>query len=147
MSDHDNDNDNDNDEMGYPIEINYKKITESYDLLPAVRLMAYERLQNPYITPGEWLKNTDDSTISQLLEISEAGAEEDHYGNVMLMTEMLVQAEGLASDSDEEMLKNLNLFVSLLAIEGLSRKGLVKAYHENMSFGEDMGKKIIVEKL
>jgi hypothetical protein len=29
----------------------------------------------------------------------------------------------------------------------LARKGLVKVFHENMSFGDEMGDKTIVEKL
>jgi hypothetical protein len=41
----------------------------------------------------------------------------------------------------------MNAFCAFLAIEGLSRKGLVKVYHENISFGEDFGNKIVVEKL
>ena len=136
-----------NDEMNFPFQINYDRITKQTDMLPITRLTAYERLQNPYITPGEWLKSLSDSTISELLDISEADDEDDHVAEIMLLAEMLVQAEGLASENEDEMVKNLNLFVSMLAIEGLGRKGLVKVYHENMSFGEDMGKKIIVEKI
>lgn len=136
-----------NDEMTFPFEINYQRITECMDMLPITRLMAFERLQNPYITPGEWLKSLSDSTISELLNISETQDENEHAAELMLLTEMLVQGEGLSSDSEDAMIKNLNLFVSLLAIEGLARKGLVKVYRENMSFGEDMGKKIIVEKI
>jgi hypothetical protein len=34
-----------------------------------------------------------------------------------------------------------------MVIESLKRKGLVKVYYENISFGDDMGEKIIVEKI
>jgi len=37
--------------------------------------------------------------------------------------------------------------VMFLTIESLSRKGLVKVHHNNMSFHEDCMDKIIVEKL
>jgi hypothetical protein len=35
----------------------------------------------------------------------------------------------------------------LLTCEQLARKGMVKIYRENMSFGPDMENKIVVEKL
>ena len=51
------------------------------------------------------------------------------------------------SKDAEQVSERMNAFCGFLAIEGLSRKGLVKVYHENISFGEDFGNKIIVEKL
>ena len=37
-----------------------------------------------------------------------------------------------------------NHLITLIAIESLSRKGLVKVHHKNMSFGDDMGDKVII---
>ena len=35
----------------------------------------------------------------------------------------------------------------MVTMENLYRKGLIKLYHENMSFGEDSEKRVIVEKI
>jgi len=37
--------------------------------------------------------------------------------------------------------------IAFLAVESLARKGLVKSYPQNMSFGEDMAKKVIAERI
>lgn len=37
--------------------------------------------------------------------------------------------------------------IGFFACEGLFRKGLVKLHRENMSFGSDMGDKLLVEKI
>lgn len=135
------------DEELFPFQINYAEIVKHTDLLPITRLMAFERQAKPYITPGEWLKSLNDSTIHELLSISEDKDSHPNGSELLLLAEMLVRAEGLETECMDDMVKNMNLFVSLLAIESLGRKGLVKVFHENMSFGEDMGKKIIVEKI
>jgi hypothetical protein len=40
-----------------------------------------------------------------------------------------------------------NQLISFLIIVSLERKGLVKVHYENMSFGDDMGDKIVVERI
>jgi hypothetical protein len=37
--------------------------------------------------------------------------------------------------------------IAFLAVESLARKGLVKSHPHNMSFGEEMAKKIIAERI
>ena len=46
-----------------------------------------------------------------------------------------------------EITKHTNAMVMFIAMEGLYRKGLVKLYHEHMSFGDDAGDKIVVERI
>jgi hypothetical protein len=72
----------------------------------------------------------------------------ENFADLLLMAEMLVRAEGLnGSDSSEAMNIHLKKFITFLAIEGLYRKGLVRVFRENMSFGEDMEERVIVEKI
>ena len=61
---------------------------------------------------------------------------------------MLCSAEGLENSFDLEEIQNrMSQFIMLLTCEQLARKGMVKIYRENMSFGPDMENKIVVEKL
>ena len=39
------------------------------------------------------------------------------------------------------------MLLSLITFESLARKGLVRVYRENYTLGDDMGEKIVVEKL
>jgi hypothetical protein len=61
---------------------------------------------------------------------------------------MLATAEGLdSSDGYDTVQLRVSQLIAFLAVESLTRKGLVKSYPQNMSFGEDMAKKIIAERL
>jgi hypothetical protein len=60
---------------------------------------------------------------------------------------MLAAGEGLALEGVDTTTARVNQFCMLIVIESLARKGLVKVFHENMSFGDEMGDKTIVEKL
>lgn len=136
-----------NDDMdltGYVV--NYKEVSNNNDMLAVTRMLATRMQKSPYITVKDFLSTLSDGDLEQLLEIAE---EEDyeqstHYSELLLITEMLSRGEGLITRDVEHMTQNLNSFVAFLAIEGLARKGLVEVYRENMSFGEDMAKKIIV---
>jgi hypothetical protein len=89
----------------------------------------------------------NDNDLENLLNISE-NEEREEYSQILLISEMLSTGEGLSpSDNAEEFAYRMSQLVMLLAVESLHRKGLVKIYRENMSFGEDMANKIIVEKL
>jgi hypothetical protein len=66
---------------------------------------------------------------------------------MILISEMLSAAEGTNMGGTPEVHQRLNMFITWLIFESLKRKGLVKIYYENISFGEDMGDKIVVEKI
>ena len=85
--------------------------------------------------------------MNALLEVADTD-DNPRLGEILLISEMLATGEGLEQSQDADgVTLRMNAFCAFLAIEGLSRKGLVKVYHENISFGEDFGNKIVVEKL
>jgi hypothetical protein len=63
------------------------------------------------------------------------------------MTEMLSRAEGVPSQSVEEITENVNYFSACITCVSLERKGFVRVYYDNMSFGTEQGDKILVERL
>jgi hypothetical protein len=67
--------------------------------------------------------------------------------DIVLMTEMLSRAEGVPSQSVDEITENVNYFGACITCVSLARKGLVRVYYDNMSFGADNGDKMIVEKI
>ena len=126
--------------------INYGKVLHQETFLPVTRLLAADLMKNQYMPIGDFIKSLNDNSLEQLNEIS---ADEDHpnFEEMILISEMLAAAEGTNMGGTPEVHQRLNLFITWLVFESLKRKGLVKIYYENISFGEDMGDKIIVEKI
>ena len=126
--------------------INYGKVLHQETFLPVTRLLAADLMKNQYMPIGDFIKSLNDNSLDQLNEIS---ADEDHpnFEEMILISEMLAAAEGTNMGGTPEVHQRLNLFITWLVFESLKRKGLVKIYYENISFGEDMGDKIIVEKI
>ena len=126
--------------------INYEKVLHQETFLPVTRLLAADLMKNQYMPIGDFIKSLNDNSLEQLNEIS---ADEDHpnFEEMILISEMLAAAEGTNMGGTPEVHQRLNLFITWLVFESLKRKGLVKIYYEIISFGEDMGDKIIVEKI
>jgi len=131
-------------EIGGGYSLNYAEIAEYKSLMAVTRMLAKQMMDNPYIVVGDYIKELTDSDLKALMTAEENGQFED----LILMSEMLATGEGCdQSPTDETFKERTNQLVTLLVIESLSRKGLVRVYHENMSFNEDMGDKVVVEKL
>jgi len=129
------------------ITVAYDKVIKSKDFLPVTRALAMDLSESGYMSPGDFLKNLSDSDVNALLKITD-NEENPGLEEILLMSEMLANGEGLGySKNINEMHVRMNTFCGFLAIEGLRRKGMVKVYHENISFGEEYESKIIVERL
>ena len=126
-----------------------EKIIASDKLLPVTKSVAKMLMRNPYISLGRFFKKLSDENLQVLSEIIEEGDSEFNEGmeDIVLMTEMLSRAEGVPSQSIEDITENVNYFGACVTCVSLARKGLVRVYYENMSFGTDQGEKILVEKL
>jgi hypothetical protein len=130
-----------------PFNIVYDKVMKEKDFLPLTRTLAMDLSEAGYMRPGDFLKALSDGDVDALLKIAD-NEENPRLEEILLISEMLATGEGLEPSQDAEGVSHrMNAFCSFLAIEGLRRKGLVKVYHENISFGDDFGNKIIVEKL
>ena len=133
--------------IGGEMSINYAEVTKSKDLLAVTRLLAADLIARPYMPVGDYMKSLSDADLQMLVELSE-DEKNPRYEDLILMSEMLAAAEGLPGTFDlEDVQKRIQIFVALLIVESLGRKGLVKVHRENYSFGEDMASKPIVEKL
>jgi len=126
--------------------INYEKVLYEERFLPVTRLLAANLIKNQYMPIGDFIKSLKNDTLEELTEISE-NENDPHFEEVILITEMLAAAEGTNIGGTPEVHQRLNLFITWLVVESLRRKGLVRVFYENISFGEDMVDKIIVEKI
>ena len=126
-----------------------EKIIASDKLLPVTKSVAKMLMRNPYISLGRFFKKLSDENLQVLSEIIEEGDSEFNEGmeDIVLMTEMLSRAEGVPSQSIEDITENVNYFGACVTCVSLARKGLVRVYYDNMSFGTDQGEKVLVERL
>ena len=126
-----------------------EKIIGSDKLLPVTRSVAKMLMRNPYTSLGKFFKKLSDENLEVLMEIIDEGDSEfnERMEDIVLMTEMLSRAEGVPSESIEEITENVNYFGACVTCVSLARKGLVRVYYENMSFGTDNGEKVIVERI
>ena len=128
---------------------NMEQIVNAENLLPITKSVAKMLMRNPYLTLGKFFKKLSDENLQTLLEIIDEGDSEFNDGieDIVLMTEMLSRAEGVPSQSIEDVTENVNYFRACVICVSLARKGLVRVYYENMSFGTDLGDQVLVEKL
>ena len=128
---------------------NMEKIIDAEGLLPVTKSVAKMLMRNPYTSLGKFFKKLSDENLQVLSEIIEEGDSEFNDGmeDIVLMTEMLSRAEGVPSQSIEEITENVNYFGACITCVSLARKGLVRVYYENMSFGTEHGEKVLVERL
>jgi phosphoribosyl-ATP pyrophosphohydrolase len=126
-----------------------EKIIESDKLLPVTKSVAKMLMRNPYTSLGRFFKKLSNENLEILMKIIDEGDSEfnERMEDIVLMTEMLSRAEGVPSQSVEEITENVNYFGACITCVSLARKGLVRVYYDNMSFGTDNGDKIIVEKI
>ena len=126
-----------------------EKIINSDKLLPITKSVAKMLMRNPYTSLGKFFKTISDDNLQALSEIIEEGDSEFNDGieDVVLMTEMLSRAEGVPSQCIDDITENVNYFGACVTCVSLARKGLVRVYYENMSFGTDNGEKVIVERI
>jgi hypothetical protein len=126
--------------------INYQKVLHEDTFLPVTRLLAADLIKSQYMSIGDFIKALNDNVLVELNDIS-ADENHPHFEEIILLTEMLAAAEGTNFGGVREVNQRLNMFITWLIFESLKRKGLVKIHYENLSFGEDMADKIVVEKI
>ena len=126
-----------------------EKIIESDKLLPVTKSVAKMLMRNPYTSLGRFFKKLSNENLEILMEIIDEGDSEfnERMEDIVLMTEMLSRAEGVPSQSVDEITENVNYFGACITCVSLARKGLVRVYYDNMSFGRDHGDKVLVEKI
>lgn len=126
--------------------LNYTKILESEELRPITRQLAHFAQEVDYLTVGSFLQHITKENLMELHAMIEEKTEDAH-NNLVLITEMLSQAEGIENNTIEDLTKRTNIFITLVTITQLHWRGLVKVYYENMTLGDDNGDAVVVESI
>jgi hypothetical protein len=128
--------------------VNFEQVASSAHLPATIRLLAFDLIKAPYLSLGDFFKNASDRSIQELIEmVNDTENDEDAMENLILLTMMLMTAEGLVITDDNDLHEATNAMTMIICGVSLARKGLVRMFYENLSFGEDMKHKTIMEKL
>lgn len=129
--------------------VNIDEVIKSRNSMAVTRLLAADLKARPYLKVGEFMESLADDDLDVLLKGSEPDENDQvKFDDLLLIAMMLNNAEGLPPVEDAEGARELlGKMITFLAVEGLARKKLIRAYRENMSFGDDVGELKIAEKL
>ena len=122
--------------------INLEKIQEYPNILAVTKLLALKLQKNPYMKVGNFLSNLSDADLKTLVDIDD---NDPHMEDILMMSFLLARAEGVENGTVELITRHTSMLRNFIAVESLYRKGLVEIYHDNLSFGEEDGDKIIAE--
>lgn len=134
------------DDMFENMTVDYGRIVQCSTMLAVTRLLATSMISDGYITVGKFLEGLSDQDLELLMEISD-NDQHPRFEEIVLISLMLAQGEGIEGMALDQVTNRVNAFTTLLVIESLDRRKLVKFHRENASLGDDAGSKIIVEKL
>ena len=133
-------------------ELNYDKIVQSTEFLAVTRLLAAQMKETPYRKVGEFFKQLSDNDLDTLSDICDEyhdNKDENtaHFEELLLIAEMLAAAEGVNDRTLDDVMGRTTQLMVFIALEALYRKNMIKLHHDNMSFGDDAGSKIVAEKI
>jgi len=129
----------------FPIKINFDRVSKEKTFLSMTRLLALDLMNNPYLSIGSFVQSIPNGELEEFMHMVDKN-EDKAMENVMIITEMLAQAEGLESEGIDELTERCNIMTTYITIESLKRKNFVDVYYENMSFGKEFSDKMIVQR-
>ena len=113
----------------------------------STRLLAANLMDNPYLTVGNYLTKLSQPELDHLCDLSEVPDDDPKLQELIIITLMLLQAEGTAVTSEDEVIDHLVTFKMMIAGASIGRKGYIKVNYENLSFNDDAGDLVVFEKL
>lgn len=120
--------------------VNYNKVINS-DYPSCIKLLAIQAKDNGYTTPGAFFKGLSSEDVNSLMVLAdkcfETQGNDQRSGEIiMLLTVMLMRAEGIDYDTnDNEQLSQLfGRTTIFITTEALKRKGLVEVFYRGFTF-------------
>lgn len=127
--------------------VNYQKISGYADCHPIVKSLAVKMMKNPYMLVKDFFSSLSDDEVQALMQLAEDRMNSWSLSNLILISEMLARGEGIVPEDDAESGKNVNSLIVWITCVSLERKGLVRVFYENMSFGQEFDHKKLVENI
>lgn len=119
--------------------INYDKIVNDHTLCIITRLTALNLRINPYMTIGDFFDRLTRRELYELLDMVRLSEKGDLTvtEDLLLLCEMLANAEGVFSSSLDELNLNLKMFCVMVRSVVLHVKGELVVNFDNLTFGTE----------
>lgn len=129
--------------------VNLQKVAQGRNMLSITRALARDLIDHPYLSVGDFFKHLPTEDVQTLVDIIEAGEDHPHFEELLLISQMLYTAEGLGVSIGtlQEATNRVNALIGFTIVVSLERKGMVRVFYENMSFGDEVKDRIIVERI
>lgn len=136
-------NDQEVENMLQTYHINLMEVFKAKEYTQATKLLAAKLMDNPYYSVGMFMQTLSNSELEYFQEISE----KHNCDELVLLTLMLLHAEGTEVKDELDFEQHFSSLKMFLAGTALDRKGMIKVNYENFSFNPDAGDKVVFEKL
>ena len=119
--------------------VNFDTVSKSKECSSIVTSLAYRLMEASYYTIANFYKNISDSDLEALnMWIDNLNDEHAQTTNdFVLLTLMLIYAEGLEVDTIEDLHKYVQMMAIIVAGVSLERKGMIRVHWENMTLSLD----------
>lgn len=120
--------------------VNLEVVKNSKEPSKIVTSLANTLSENPYYTVAQFFKDISDSDLESLSKWLENINDDSlqSTNDFVLLTLMLIYAEGLEAETLDDLYQYVNIFGILVPGVSLSRKGLVRIFWENMTLSLDI---------
>jgi len=137
------------------MQLDIKKIIESDVSHRLVKKAGRKFLREMYFTPATFFRQLTDHDSELLSEWASVIADVDlpdgekyeEFQQMILITQILAIAEGVYLESEESTVNAIRAAAVMCVSNNLHRKGLVRCFYDNLTFGEDGLDLKIMEKL
>lgn len=132
--------------------VQYSEVIKEKSFSYITRLLAADLINNPYLTLGDFFKNLADVEIDILVEKADhlLDDDENHSKSIeelLVLTMMLCQAEGVSLSSEEEIKEATNLLAIIIHGVSLGKKGIVEVAYDKLSLGKEFENEVVFKKL
>jgi nucleoside-diphosphate-sugar epimerase len=132
------------------LQLNYDKILADPTFSAVAKQVLVSLQRQPYMTLGEFfskLTNTDLTALNFTVELAYEHEDPQALSDLIVIVHALASAEGITPANDQEATDNINYFGTLVTCESLARKGVVRVFHENFTFGQEFRERPIAERV
>lgn len=124
--------------------VHFDVIAKMEDYHEDTRELATALAAHPYDTLERFFTTVSDEYLGYMLDLCDIADHDDpRVDELIVVTLMLIQAEGVIIDTYEAMIDRVEQFKMMCGGIELARQGVVQVKYENLSFGEDMYDKIV----
>lgn len=126
--------------------VNLEVLATADKVEPSIRKLAATLLKQQYMTVGQWLESLSDSEIDEVRAFAYTDSPRYNAEQMILLTLVLATGEGCPVENVSDLRKATGLTQLFVAAAVLGRRDELIVFYQNMSYGDDAGDALIVQR-